>query len=204
MEFNLNFKNAEKNSEKVFCFIDNCIWIGIVKLSLVRTGYFSSTANVLTSSPKTWNIKGRDFYQLIWLGTNQGIWWWCCDADFNSGSAYLPCCLGKVPLKQDFSDIYLTTFLESVISDIQNLLGSSFFSKYLKFILDLKNEAKYWQKVLCFWDNCIWIGIVKLSLLRRGYFSSTTNVLTSSPKTWHVKNRDFFRLHWPGNDRLIW
>ena len=204
MEFNLNFKNAEKNSEKVFCFIDNCIWIGIVKLSLVRTGYFSSTANVLTSSPKTWNIKGRDFYQLIWLGTNQGIWWWCCDADFNSGSACLPCCLGKVPLKQDFSDIYLTTFLESVISDIQNLLGSSFFSKYLKFILDLKNEAKYWQKVLCFWDNCIWIGIVKLSLLRRGYFSSTTNVLTSSPKTWHVKNRDFFRLHWPGNDRLIW
>ena len=204
MEFNLNFKNAEKNSEKVFCFIDNCIWIGIVKLSLVRTGYFSSTANVLISSQKTWNIKGRDFYQLIWLGTNQGIWWWCCDADFNSGSACLPCCLGKVPLKQDFSDIYLTTFLESVISEIQNLLGSSFFSKYLKFILDLKNEAKYWQKVLCFWDNCIWIGIVKLSLLRRGYFSSTTNVLTSSPKTWHVKNRDFFRLHWPGNDRLIW
>ena len=159
---------------------------------------------MLTSSPKTWNIKGRDFYQLIWLGTNQGIWWWCCDADFNSGSACLPCCLGKVPLKQDFSDIYLTTFLESVISEIQNLLGSSFFSKYLKFILDLKNEAKYWQKVLCLWDNCIWIGIVKLSLLRRGYFSSTTNVLTSSPKTWHVKNRDFFRLHWPGNDRLIW
>ena len=198
------FKNAPRNWEKVFGFWDNCIWIGIVKLSLVRTGYFSSTANVLTSSPKTWNIKGRDFYQLIWLGTNQGIWWWCCDADFNSGSACLPCCLGKVPLKQDFSDIYLTTFLESVISEIQNLLGSSFFSKYLKFILDLKNEAKYWQKVLCFWDNCIWIGIVKLSLLRRGYFSSTTNVLTSSPKTWHVKNRDFFRLHWPGNDRLIW
>ena len=49
-------------------------------------------------------------------------------------------------------------------------------------VLDVKNSAKNWEKAFCFWDNCIWIGIVKLSLLRRGCFSSAANVLTRSPK----------------------
>ena len=48
------------------------------------------------------------------------------------------------PLKQDLLDIYLTTFSESVISELQKLLGSSFFSKWLKFNLDFKNAAKNW------------------------------------------------------------
>ena len=41
--FNISdsFKNGAKNWEKFFCFGDNCIWIGIAKLSLLRTGYFS-------------------------------------------------------------------------------------------------------------------------------------------------------------------
>ena len=161
----------KKIEKKFFCLWDNCIWIGIIKLSLERIRYFSSTANVLTSSPKTWNIKSRDFYQLIRLGTDQWIWWWSSDADFNSASARLPCCLAKDPLKHDFLGIYLTTFSEAVMSAIQNLWRPSFFSKCLKFVLDLKNEAKYCEKVLCFWDNCIWIGIVKLSLLRIENFS---------------------------------
>ena len=67
-----------------------------------------------------------------------------------------------------------------------------FCSKYLKFMIVFKNAAKNWAKVFCFWDNCIWIGIVKLSLLWTGYFSSTGNALTTSTKTWHVKNRDVF------------
>ena len=103
----------------------------------------------------------------------------------------LPYCLSKHPLKRDFLDIYLTTFLESVTSKIQNLWGSSFYSKCLKFNLDFKNAAKNWEKVFCFWDNCIWIGIVKFSLLRTGHFSSAANVLTSSRKIWHVNKRDF-------------
>ena len=43
---------------------------------------------------------------------------------------------------QDILDNYLTKFSESVISETENLWGSSFFSKYLKFKLDLKNAAK--------------------------------------------------------------
>ena len=63
-----------KNFTKCFCFWDNCIWIGIVNLSLLRTGYFSWAANVLRSSPKNGHSRNRDFYQLNWLGSNQWIW----------------------------------------------------------------------------------------------------------------------------------
>ena len=73
--FNLYFKNAGKNSEKVFCFWDNCLWIGIVKLS--------------------------------------------------------PCCFSKGPLKQDFLDIYLTTFSASVLSEKQRCEGNLLFQNVL-------------------------------------------------------------------------
>ena len=109
-----------------------------------------------------------------------------------------------IGFSQSFLDIYLTTFLDSLISKLQNLCESSFFSKYWKFTLDFKNTAKRREKVSCFWDNCFSIGIVKLSLLRTRYFSSAGNVLTSSPKIWHVKNRDFFQLNLLGSDQWIW
>ena len=70
-----------------------------------------------------------------------------------------------------------------------------FFFKTLKFNLDFKNAAKNWKKVFCFWDNCIWIGIAKLSLLRTRYFLSAGNVLTSNPRIWHVNKGDVFQLN---------
>ena len=61
LKFNIDFKNAVKISEKVFCFSDNLIWFGTVKLSLLRTGYFSLIANVLTSSTNVWHLRERLF-----------------------------------------------------------------------------------------------------------------------------------------------
>ena len=101
-------------------------------------------------------------------------------------------------------DIYLTTFSESVISEIQNQWRLSFFSKYLKFIVNFKNAAKKWAKLFYIWDNWIWIGTVKFSVLRTGYFSSTASVLTSSPKIWHVMKRPIFKLNCLGSDQRIW
>ena len=63
--------------------------------------------------------------------------------------------------------------------------------KCLKFDLDFKNGEKNWEKDFCCWGNCIWIGIVKLCILRAGYFSSVANKLTSSRKFLHVHKRDF-------------
>ena len=80
-----------------------------------------------------------------------------------------------------------------------------FFSEYLKFNRDFENPAKIWWKVFCFsGNNSVWIGIVKLSLLRTGYFSSGGNVLKSSCKIFHVNKRDFFQLTLLGSDQLIW
>ena len=204
LKFKLNFKNAVKNFEKFFCFWDNCIWIGIVKYSLWGTRYFSSSANVSTSSPNIFHVKKGDLFQLNLLWRNRWIWSRCFDADFNSAWARLPFCWSKGPLKRAFLDIYLTTFSQSVISEIQKLWRSSFDSKCLKFNTDFKNGAKNSEKVFCFSDNCIWIGIVKLSLSRTGYFSSTANVLRSSPKIWDFNKRDFFQINFLVSDQWIW
>ena len=132
------------------------------------------------------------FFPFNFLGSDRWIWQRCCDVDFNSAWARLQYCFSKGPLKRDFLDISLTTFSESVLLEIQNLWGSNFVSKCPEFHLDFKNAWKYWERLFRFSDNIIWIGIVKLSLLRTGYFSSVANVLTSSPKIWHFNKRDFF------------
>ena len=105
-------------------------------------------------------------------------------------------------------DIYLTTFLESAISEMQKLWGHHFFSKCLKFNIDFKNAVKISEKVFCFSDNLIWFGTVKLSLLRTGYFSLIANVLTSSTNVWHLIERLFptqFPWQWSMNMiKVLW
>ena len=195
-KFNLDYKNAEKDPINFFCFRDNYIWICIVKLSLLTKKYSSSEANVLIRSPKISHVNNRDFFEQSFLARDQWIWERCCDADFSNAWARLQYWLSKHPPKWDFLEIYLTTFSQSITSKIQNLWGSTFDSKFLKFNLNFKNAAKNSERVFSFSDNCIWIGIVKLSLLRTQYFSSAANVLTSSPKILHVNKRDFFQLSW--------
>ena len=198
------FQKYSKNVRNFFSFLDNCIWIGSVNLSHLRTGYFSSAANVLTSSPKIFHLNKRELFKLNFPERVPLIWSMCCDVDFKSAWAGLPCCLSKNSLKRDILDIYLTTFSQSIISEIQNLRRLSFFPKYLKFNLNFKNAAKNWETVSCFLDNCIWIGFVKLSLLRTGTFWSVANVLTGSPKSWYVNKRDFFKHNFFTSDKWMW
>ena len=120
-------------------------------------------------------------------------------------------CLGTftILLVEASSETWLFRHLSDYVFGGRNFENTKslrviFYSKCLKSNLDLKNAVKNWQKAFCFWDNFIWIGIVKLSLLRTGYFSLAANVLTSSPKIWHVNKRDFFQLNFLGSDRWIW
>ena len=113
--------------------------------------------------------------------------------------ARLPYCSSKGSLEREYLDICLTTFSDSLISDIKNLLGSTIFKKFSKFNHVIKNAEKTWENVSYLWDNIIWIGIFNLSLLRTGYFPSAANVLTRCPKTWHVKKRNFFQLNYLGS-----
>ena len=110
LKFNIDFKNSQTDSEKISGFLDNCIWIGIVNLSLLSTGYFSSAPNVLTSSRKILHVNKRDFFQLKCLDSDQSKSSRCCNANFSSAWALLPCCLPKGLLKWVFLNIYLTTF----------------------------------------------------------------------------------------------
>ena len=116
-----SFKKAVKNSEICFCLWDNCIWIDFVKLFLLREGYISSAANVLTSNPKILHVNKRDFFERNFLASDKWLWSRWCDPDFNCAFVSLPYCLSKDPLKRDFLDIYLTTFWESGTSKIKNV-----------------------------------------------------------------------------------
>ena len=126
---------------------------------------------------------------------------WC---RFQQCWGTFPMLLVEVSSETALLDIYLTPPLDSVISKIQNLWRSTFFPKNLKCNLDFKNATKKWEKVFYFWDNIIWIGIVKLSLLRTWYFPSADNVLRSSTNILHVNKRDFFHINCLGSDRWIW
>ena len=83
-------------------------------------------------------------------------------------------------------------------------VGSSFFSKCSKLNLDFENTDKKLRKKFFFSDNIFWIGVVKLFLLRAGYFSSAANVLKSSPKVCHHNKRHFFEHNFLARDEGIW
>ena len=56
-------------------------------------------------------------------------------------------------------------------------------------------EKKNWEKAFCFLDNCIWIGCVNWSLVRRVNLWPVVNALTNRQKILHITKRDIFQLH---------
>ena len=54
-----------------------------------------------------------------------------------------------------------------------------------------KAQKKVEQKMLCFWDKCIWIVYIHLSFLIREYLSWEVNVLRKDLKNFHVSKGDF-------------
>ena len=46
--------------------------------------------------------------------------------------------------------------------------------------------------MFCFWDKCIWIVCIHLSLLITEYLSSAANCLKKGLKNFHVSKSDFF------------
>ena len=118
------FWKMQKNREKVF-FLDNLIWIVIVKFSLLRTGYLPSAANVLTKS------SGLRF-SIIDIFSNSNLL-----TAFNKSHKiaviHIWTILSPVyhvaPGRVLWNNIFYTSnyVSESVISEIKNLSGSSFF-----------------------------------------------------------------------------
>ena len=107
---------------------------------------------------------------------------------------------GRVLWNVTFQTFIQSPFSESVIWEIHWLWGSSFFWKCSKFNVDYRNAEKNSEKVFCFWDNSIWIGCVKFSLLRGEYLSSAVNVLTNSLNILKSTNIDLFQLNYVDSD----
>ena len=115
-EISNRFPKWTKNWEKVFCFCDNCIWIGIVKFFLWRTRYISSPANVLTSSPKIFHVNKRDLFQLSFL------WQWSMNMK-KVPLCWFQQCFGRFTmlLAEGFSEMGLFRHLSNHVFSVRNL-----------------------------------------------------------------------------------
>ena len=94
--------------EKLFCFLDNCIWIGYQKFSILQRDYLSSADNVLPNIPIISDITKRDILELYFSHKDEKISLKCCLADFNSLWYPWACWISNGILKHGFLDIYLT------------------------------------------------------------------------------------------------
>ena len=202
--FDIDLKNAQRNWQKGFCFWGNSVWIGCIKLSLLRTEYLSSAVNVLTDSLKILHVTKRDLFQLIYLHIHQWLWWRWCPWDGIRVSTLLPCCLLRCPLKRDFLDIYLITSFGVRNFGNEYAKRVIFFSKSSKFDVDFEIAQQNSDKPFCFWHKCIWIFCVKLPVLRMEYLSSAVNVLTTnSLKIFDVTTSNSFQLNNLHRDQWI-
>ena len=64
-KFNADSKNAEENSEKIFCFWDKFIWIVCIHLSLLIREYLSLAVHVLRKGLKNIHVSKSDFCNSI-------------------------------------------------------------------------------------------------------------------------------------------
>ena len=146
LKFYLHFKNAEKNCEKAFYFLHNCIWILCVNLVLLRRENLWPAVNVFTNSPKIFQITEKDFFQLKYPHGDQYICWTFFGLDFNSVWTHVPCCISKGLQKHDFLDIYLTTFFR--VRNFQNTSAMRviFLSKCSYFYQPFKNREQNSEK----------------------------------------------------------
>ena len=90
-----------------------------------------------------------------------------------------------------FSEIYLSTSFVVGNFGITLAMRLICFWKCSNFNADSKNTEKKWGKFFCFWDKCIWIVCIHLSLLIREYLSLAVNALRKGLKNIHVSKKDF-------------
>ena len=155
---------------------------------------------MLTNTYKALCLTKTDFFHSLTFKmiTKYGIWSVVQIATVFESVYHVAC--QRVLWNGTFSTNIYPRFLECVIWQINQLWSSSFFCKCSKFHVDFENARNSWEKPFPFWDNFFRIGCVKLSLLRREYWSSAVNVLTNTYKALLLTKTDFFRLNYLHND----
>ena len=151
-KFNADSKNAEKNSEKMFCFWDKCIWIVWIHLCLLIREYLSLGVNVLRKGLKNFHVSKSDFcnsitFTLI-IQVDKGTF-------IKIESEFLPVyqvACGEVLSNGRFSEIYLSTSF--VVGNFGDTLAMRIicFWKCSKFNVDSKNTEKKSEKMFFFFE----------------------------------------------------
>ena len=72
------FQKLERNSENIFGFLNNCIWIACSNFCLLWQEYFSLAVNVITNSSKISDLTKRDVFQFNISQIDETIGWKCC------------------------------------------------------------------------------------------------------------------------------
>ena len=67
-----------------------------------------------------------------------------------------------------------------------------------------QKRIKNLKKVFSFLDNCIWISSGQFSLLKRKYFSSNVNLLTSGLKVSDITKKNFFQRKFSKSNDQSW
>ena len=185
---------AKKIPENFFCFWNNCVWIGCVKLSLLRRAYLSSTLSVLTNSLKILHMTKRDFFRTQfrsqWSINFLKVLSFSIQHCLGLFTMFLPEGFFETGLFRQLSNhVFRSPWFGKCIS-----YRVIFFCKCSKFNINFKNGKRISEKFLCFCDNCIWTSCVKPSLFRGEYLSSAVNLLTTSLNIFHITKRDFSLL----------
>ena len=180
----------EEIEKMFFCFWDSWIWIGFFKFTLLSRECLWPTLNVLTNSPKILHITKRDF-------PSQLATQWSINmvkvVSFRFQQCLVP--LTKL-LLEGTSERGLLRHLYNHVFRKYISYDSHIFWKMFKISSRFQNCQKKFKKNFFFWDNCIWIGCLKLSLLRRENLSWAVNMLTNIDKTLHITKRDFLQLNY--------
>ena len=78
-KFYVDFKNAIKNWENVFCLEVNCVRTCSGNFCLLWEEYMWSAVNVLKDGPNNWYRTKRDDKELTLFDINGKLAWkWCC------------------------------------------------------------------------------------------------------------------------------
>ena len=73
-KLNVDFRISVKHWEKIFCFLDNSIWVRCCKFYLLPAKYSWSGVNVLTNGLKISYVTKKVFFELKYCQSDEQRW----------------------------------------------------------------------------------------------------------------------------------
>ena len=157
VKFYVDFKKATTIWQNIDGFEDNYTWNCSWNLSQFWREYMWLAVKVLKSIPEISRLTKRDFFQLKLSDINIKVGKSYCLGGLDSVWELLTRWLPKGVVKEELSDIQVTTIFGG--NKFQNNWAVKlifFFSKCVQFYVDFKNAVKICHNGNGFEDNCIW------------------------------------------------